>query len=61
MTRCDPRIVRVIWETASGSNPSDPYMARVAMALGLVAPVQNRLWPTQLGTQVARAMHGAEG
>lgn len=59
MTRCDPRIVRVIREAASGRRPSSRSMAQVAIALGLVCERHGRLWPTQLGVEVARAMHGA--
>lgn len=60
MTRCDPRIVRCIREAASGKRQSDPYMARVAVMLGLIERGRNdnRLWPTSLGVEVERAMHG---
>lgn len=60
MTRCDPRIVRCIREAAAGERQSDPYMAQVAVALGLIARGRNnnQLWPTSLGVEVERAMHG---
>lgn len=59
MTRCDPRLVKVIRECAAGRRPSDQQMADVALALGLIGRARsvNGLWPTALGVEVARAVH----